>query len=370
MQFTYSYPRTEDLQQGGVLRKSEEIREILQEVHPHYVKEDYTHFIVLTQACDLVRRDDGLRSRRCTARYITMAAVRPLEIALKRQMEKFQNDLAMEAGVCHMSARPALRRFAEHLLDNNETELFYLHQEAASGLAESSCAFLRLAISIRAYEHYEPCIRARILSLDPMFQAKLGWMTGTMYSRIGTEDWVPAHHTKAEFSATVESILDQSCQWVDERKIKEAAKQIDPILRGRGAEAIRAFIESREVKNRKQEAIDRILDLLRDLGAVSPEGEAKVKKVLDNDPTLAALLPKYGRTYPVEHQVLRKRPPTRNHGWSAASAAQSSPPRAASVRLGALQPRRRGVDSRCAGSLPRARARPRECLLLLRPTVR
>jgi hypothetical protein len=292
MHFTYCQPENEHLLQGDVLRKSEQIRGLLQQVHPHYLKEDYTHFIVLTQSCDLVRRRVGTKSPVCGARYITVAAVRPLEVVLRRYIERFQDELAIAAGVCGRRSRDAVKRFVEHLLNNNDRDFFYLHEEPGYGFPESSCAFLQLSISIRAYEHYEECLEARIMSLDPVFRAKLGWMTGNIYSRIGTDDWVPGFRTKEEFGATVEEMLDLHCKWVDDKKIKEAAKQIDEGTRQKGSEAIRSYIEELPVKNRKQEAIARILELLEELKITSPGDEAKVRRLLENDSALTTLIPK------------------------------------------------------------------------------
>jgi len=74
MHFTYNEGADkEKLKQGDVLRKTARLQEILEEVHPHYNCEEYKYFQVLTQSCDLVRRDqDGS----CNSRYITLAAVR------------------------------------------------------------------------------------------------------------------------------------------------------------------------------------------------------------------------------------------------------------------------------------------------------
>ena len=52
------------------------------EVFPLYQrKPDYRYFIVLTQSCDLVRRNGG----RCTSPHVTIAAVRPLRVAFERE---------------------------------------------------------------------------------------------------------------------------------------------------------------------------------------------------------------------------------------------------------------------------------------------
>jgi hypothetical protein len=48
---------------------------------------------------------------------------------------------------------------------------------------------LRVAISVKSFEHYESLIKARVGRLSKEFQPKLGWMVGNLYSRVGVRDW-------------------------------------------------------------------------------------------------------------------------------------------------------------------------------------
>jgi hypothetical protein len=214
LHFTYCNPDGEDLQQGDVLCKTEDISSLIRQVHPHYLKDDYSHFLVLTQSCDLVRRPN------CKARYITLAAVRPIEIVLQREVEKFQDRISKAAGACKQSARGNVKRFLQRLLNNNEGEFFYLQKEPSVGLSDNSCAFLRLSISIRAYEHYQKCMDARSISLKPTVQNKLGWLTGNMYSRVGTEDWTPENVSEDQFKEIIDEILDLNFVWIEDEVLR------------------------------------------------------------------------------------------------------------------------------------------------------
>ncbi len=186
--FTYKEPASTQLQQGDILRKTEDIKNLLKIVHPHYLKEDYLYFLVLTQSCDLERRS----SKACKAPYITLAAVRPIELLLEREIKQYQiqHDLA-KGKIIDRSYYAKLQSFTEKLLNNNATEYFYLHEDAGMGFSESCVAFLRLSIAIKSKDHYETCLNAKILELDDTFKAKLGWLVGNIYSRVGTHDWVP-----------------------------------------------------------------------------------------------------------------------------------------------------------------------------------
>lgn len=232
-----------ELRQGDLLHKTEEIKRLLEEIHPHYVKDDYKFFLVLTQSCDLVKRGE----KGCSARYITLAAVRSLETALQREAERFQKTPVHRKGrICPTSKRDALYSFLARLLNNNDSAYFFLYEDAPLGLSETCCAFLRLSIAVRAKEHYEKCLEAKFLELKESFRAKLGWLAGNLYSRVGTEDWTPVNKAAADFKAMIEEILDRNLfffdppvikallnefkdvdsEALDEEKILEAAKTI------------------------------------------------------------------------------------------------------------------------------------------------
>ena len=147
MHFTYEVPEAIDLQQGDVLRRTDALNGIVTQYHPYYsAKTDYTHFLVLTQSCDLVRRD----GRPCSTPYIGIAAVRPLLVALEREALRFQdNPILRRAKAISAGNRSKLDMFVVRLLNNNHKDYFYLHEDNAFDL-RSSCAFLRLAISLRS----------------------------------------------------------------------------------------------------------------------------------------------------------------------------------------------------------------------------
>ena len=50
-------------------------------------------------------------------------------------------------------------------------------------------AYLKVSIALKSQEHYDKCLAAKKLELSDEFKAKLGWLVGNMYSRVGTADW-------------------------------------------------------------------------------------------------------------------------------------------------------------------------------------
>lgn len=201
------------MQQGDLLSISKELREVLQEFHPYYANHtDYKLLIVLTQSCDLVIRNN----QGCKSKYITLAAVRPAETALLRELSKFQHSTLERKGrLCGLQYKSYAKQFIEALLNNNQPDYFYLERDAALGLSEPMTAFLALSVTLKSNEHYSKCIQARIGQLKPVFQAKLGWLVGNMYSRVGTEDWVPDNCDAEKFKEKVEGILGQLLVWCD-----------------------------------------------------------------------------------------------------------------------------------------------------------
>ena len=207
----------ETLKQGDILQKNEEIKSIIAEIHPHYLKHDYKYFIVLTQSCDLVRRN-GLP---CKASYISLAAVRPFDLLLKREIEKYQStDIEKKGKICKTEVKPLLQQFLGRLYNNNEQEYFYLNEDDSYGFSEPMVAFLRLSIAVKADLHYEKCLRSKIIELSENFTAKLGWLVGHMYSRVGTVDWVPDMLDENAFANKCIIELDKHALWYEEKIIK------------------------------------------------------------------------------------------------------------------------------------------------------
>lgn len=256
LHFTYEEP-TGALHQGDVIEKNAEVSAVINQVHPHFSDAKYPYFMVLTQSCDLV-----VRKKEFKAPYITLAAVRPLSALIQRELRKRQqSDLERIANVSAEKNKDRLRQFCDQLLNNNNSDYFYLHHEHELDFHEDCCAFLRLSIALKK-ERYDVCHSARILSLRSEFQAKLGWLVGNIYSRVGTEDW-PKDRIKVE----VDRILrDEACEWVDTQKLQTAkreAEKREQIPQTR--DELRQFIQRMPVKNRQETILDRVDIVLQKL---------------------------------------------------------------------------------------------------------
>lgn len=260
MHFTYTAHKG-DLQQGDLLNRSDELEKVLEEFHPYFAKhDDYVGLMVLTQSCDLARHGGG----KCKSRYITLAAVRPVETAISRELGKHQRSSVEKNGnLCSAKKQHWMKDFLVKLLNNNIPEYFYLAEDPEIGLQRACVAFLQLAIPIKA-NHYKVCLDARISQLKEIFQAKLGWLVGNMYSRVGTPDWVPIQKPKKDFDNFVEETLNSMCLWVDDGILERLKKELQQRRKDEGGSY--NFAE------------DELLDLIREY---AKEKETRMERVID-----------------------------------------------------------------------------------------
>src|SRR6266853_207820 len=282
MHFTYEKEADTDkqgLRQGDVLKRTDAVNQLLQTVHPYYLQQpDYRFLQVLTQSCDLERRNG-----QCVTRYITLAAVRPLSLVLQREIDEKRDELEREARVADAGYRQNVQHFVERLLNNNDARYFYLHEQPEMGLAESHCTFLHLSIAVRASEHYDTCLAAKMLQLRSDFQAKLGWLVGNLYSRVGTDDWVPTEETTAEFKEHVARLVNQEVLWVEKKKLQKLKAGLQGQQGPIPFERVKTILEGLIIETKQEQALNRLRTLLPEFGVADVE---TALKVLRSDPVL------------------------------------------------------------------------------------
>jgi hypothetical protein len=258
-------PPLDKLEQGDILQKSEALEALLTKYHPHYAQHpDNKFFTVLTQSCDLVPRPGG-----CSARYISLAPVRPLKVVLRREFDgKLENTSPGAQPFAPHRVRTSFEQFLQRLFNNNEPPFFYFEAAHQSGIYEEMCAMLALPISLKP-EHYDTLRAAKLAGISDVFQAKLGWLIGQMYSRVGTPDFEPAT-LAAKVKAYTEGIV---AQHGSSPSRKELASMIS------------------QIPKRKNLVINSVLDVAASQGlfaAVSPE-RLSFRRALEKDSTFAGL---------------------------------------------------------------------------------
>lgn len=288
MHFTYETDLSgAELMQGDVLRRTPELNALLETVHPHFFQHPKNlFFMVLTQSCDLVPRGPA---RACKAPYIAIAPVRSLDLVVERQVAQYRSaDVRSDLPVVGNKAKTKISEFLSRLLNNNEPGFFYLDSEGTE-LGSDCVAFLNLSIAVKTDLHLNTCIAAKMLQLTDTFQAKLGWLVGQMYSRVGTQDMDSDRATKK-----VSESLKNVALWVDDAKIKAIESRFSELSQ---AEPEKTMSESeiaatiRAVPTVKDQVIARATEVLKDtLGA---NHEATVKRLssrLSSDAALTRLL--------------------------------------------------------------------------------
>lgn len=285
MHFTYSEPPlSPDLRQGDILRRTPEIDEVLKQAHPHYFqKSENKYFIILTQDCDLTRRD----GKSCSARYIELAAVRPVSSVILRRLETIR-ERSIEFPVCTADNKKRLVQFLERLLNNNEPEYFYLHKERQCAFPDDCCALLSLSIAIKAEIHYDICVKAKLIELKDSFRAKLGWLVGRMYSPIGTQDWEPE-----ERQEEIKEKIEELAIWIDptqESRLKRLIKQWKQDNPGQALDAKIVHDLVSKVPPRKELVIDTAIKILQNKQLLPQGAEVKVGNFLRNDKEFSQLL--------------------------------------------------------------------------------
>jgi hypothetical protein len=230
--FTYSSELDAfNLSQGDLIKRSAEVDEVVKGIHPYfYQQEENKYFIIVTQSCDLYRRNGA-----CSARYITVAAVKSLKVTVGRYMDSVLSDpIQRRLQFGDERLRQMTLQFLDRLFNNNEKEYFFLSKDLESGLSDDYCAFLKLNVPFRAAEHYDVFLRSKILQLSEPFQHKLGYALGNTYSRVGTKDWVPTvYEERKAFDEKLNNVLDQykGIVWYDNdvyKYIKNELKILGP----------------------------------------------------------------------------------------------------------------------------------------------
>src|SRR4051794_11739779 len=179
--------------------------------------------------------------------------------------------------------------FLESLMDNNKPGFFYLHTDLTLGIDQPCCAFLQLAISFRA-QHYERCLEAKIAQLKTEFQAKLGWLIGTMFSRVATTEWnveKPAEKVGAEASR----ILKGTVLNIDDEQIKEALADLraDGTLVTKTPDEIKAYIQRKRLVPKLKQFKDRAGETLAGMKLIEPL-RGKVASAVGHDDGVKASL--------------------------------------------------------------------------------
>ncbi len=298
--YVYDDPDKRELAQGDILQRTPALVALLNQYHPHYAQHpDYKFFAVLTQSCDLVRRD-GKSPR--TA-YIAIAAARTLEETLVREAAKAQEPWQREAKVIGGKTRTSLLMFLQRLLDNNEPGHFYLHVDQELGIHRPCCVVLALSVTVRV-QHYETLLDAKVAQLKDTFQAKLGWLIGNMYSRVGTTEW-DREYPDNPVRLVAAKVLDDTLHSVTDEQIKEGLAELKEggQLAGKSPQQIFEHIRHTAILPRSKKFEQRAADVSTTVRLVSLI-QARAKEAIHEGDALKASVSQILRSANVAEDVI------------------------------------------------------------------
>ncbi|WP_242122989.1 hypothetical protein [Sphingobium sp. Sx8-8] len=268
----------QQLRQGDLLRRTQALSTALGEAHAYYAEApDYSHFMVLTQSCDLVRRS----GKECKSRYITICAVRPLALAVKREFEQqFTKPLpGCPVPVGDREKSALARQFLERVVNNTVDGIFFIPRGAAESVDDHLCAFLPLSVAMRV-GHYDTCLSAKVGQVKDIFAAKIGALASNLYSRIGTPDLHEQNSRKA-----VEAFMDGFFKELGYRSVV----WLSPFERAElEAQIAVALAESGQEQLSEQEAKSIIGTLPKEADAIAERAVTVLieRGLLENDPTV------------------------------------------------------------------------------------
>ncbi len=282
------------LLQGDILLRTQLLADSISQAHRYYAEaEDYSHFAILTQSCDLVRRsNEGPH-----AKYITIAAIRPVHVALQRFVERYRDKkIELPLRVCDLKAEQAAKQFLERLLNNTAEGYFFLKKGSVDTITEDCCVFLPLSIALRTSEHYDACLKAKVGQMNDVFAAKLGWLTGNMYSRVGTPDIYDriAQPDKFKDEFVRDALEGSAIYWLSKRQTKVLRDEIANWRKGRADQAVPKEILEDILSNLPNDAsilADAVVSHLKARGFIINDDDTlqRAKQTLVNFPTFESL---------------------------------------------------------------------------------
>ena len=278
--YIYEEPDQKCLCQGDVLNRTDEITDLLGKSLPcqadHPVKLKY--FLVLTQTCDLVRRN-GLPP---SAQYITIAAVLPVEEAILLKAKKHQQWWQTATKVVDSRTLNELTLFTESLFDNNIAHYFYLYEDISTGISGRGCAFLAYAVAL-GVEHYDILLKGKVAQMKDEFRAKLGWLVGDMYSRVGTKEW-DEHYGKGDARKRASLLLRDVLINIDKQKIDKGIKELKnkKSLTKYAPAEIFNYIKDTKIISRKATFSRRIGEMSEDFKLIDPICSRLIQEINKN----------------------------------------------------------------------------------------
>ncbi len=280
--YIYEEPDKNELCQGDVLDRNPALLDLIRKYYPYIVDNpQYKYYQILTQSCDLAIRDKQLPN----APYITIAVVRPISDALVREVRKDQELWQQAKKVVVPKTFDKMVLFTESLIDNNRDGYFYLHEDTSLGIFGYNCTFLNLSVSLKA-DHYGSFLDAKIAQIKDPFRAKLGWLVGHMFSRVGTEEWNDNYKDEdKKIRKVATKFVSDNFVRLDKNKIDKGVKELAAKkgLSAYSPDEIFDYIKETKLVPKTTEFKNRLQKISSDFKIVNPIYSNFIKELRKND---------------------------------------------------------------------------------------
>lgn len=282
------FSRTE-LRQGDIIERTPDFAAVLAEAHRHYAEAaQYEYFMVLTPTCNLVIRDG-----KCSSRYISIAAIRPLSVLLNRQLENYKRSFKGPAMVCMSTKRKLAEQYVDRILHNEIDGYVFLPGEFFIDGVDR-CAFLVLSVALRA-SHYSACLAAKRMQLSVDFSAKVGQLASNLYGQVATaalEEQLDINAGEIISQYRSQLLDSDGVYWLSpqghkllQQKCKAEEKTLGRSLSPEEVAAIVSGLPSDE-----QLLADRVITLLSTSGYLSAGSETAASNAIASDTIVRSML--------------------------------------------------------------------------------
>ena len=153
-----------------------------------------------------------------------------------------------------------------------------------------------MSIALKAAAHYDVCLKAKIAQLDHVFAAKVGWLTGNLYSRVATPDVEEKIDDFENYkSAYGEEALHGYTAWLTSMQFKALKKTVAQWRRANLQADLTMEVATELLKTVPEDVefiANRAVDVLRDLGLLPNDQDTlkKARNSLRSDTNLQRLI--------------------------------------------------------------------------------
>ena len=279
----------DDLQQGDILKPTDNtLVEEMKKLFPNMVDDSVLAFLIITQSCDLVQRSDGQSQTKLIQISPIQSISELIHTAYKKKFGCFCPTLY------DANRKKSILNLTERVINQNETTLglFYFHPEADAGISVEAVALLRKVLTFDSNTYYEKFQKIRSGRLGDSFQARLGWMVGHLYSRVGVKDWNEAPIEREKEMNRILGSSDEQPIWVNEKVWKQIEPKVSEFCRS-SFEEKQKMIKEVEEKPLREKVINRIISILSNKNqGLSDLQKQDIQRKLESDDQLASYLKK------------------------------------------------------------------------------